>query len=189
MAALGDSLYYPLGLNLMAVSAVENIGTSGKNEVTFEPIQSGERLRWVPCAQVARDEDSAWEVLTGGQFDPASKVIVEEKRTASTPNCQNTRERADIQITNEHSNQLKIRVQTPSPGWLVLSDVWYPGWRAHVDGDTSLIWRANYLFRAVRLEGGEHEVVFSYTPWSFYLGSITSLMAAIILWLVFRMGR
>jgi uncharacterized membrane protein YfhO len=96
---------------------------------------------------------------------------------------------ADIQITNEHSNQLVIRVQTPSPGWLVLSDVWYPGWRARVDGDTSLIRRANYLFRAVRLEAGEHEVVFSYTPWSFYLGSLASLMAAIILWLAFRMRR
>jgi hypothetical protein len=189
MEALGDSLDYPIGLNLMAVSAVEDIGTAGKNEVTFEPIQSGERLRWMPCAQAVKDENSAWEVLTGGQFDPASKVIIEEKRTASTPDCQDAPERADIQITNEHSNQLKIRVQAPSPGWLVLSDTWYPGWRAHIDGDISLIWRANFLYRAVRLEAGEHEVVFSYIPWSFYLGSLASLVAAILLWLAFKMRR
>jgi hypothetical protein len=189
MEALGESLDYPLALNLMAVSTVENNETAGKNEVVFEPIQSGERLRWVACAQAATGADNAWGALSGGQFDPGSQVIIEEERAASIPDCRQAQARADVQIVDEHANQLAARVQSSSPGWLVLSDVWYPGWQTRVDGHGTQIWRANYLFRAVHLEAGTHEVLFSYTPWSFYLGSLATLMAAIILWLAFRIKR
>lgn len=189
MEALGESLDYPLALNLMAVSTVENNETAGKNEVVFEPIQSGERLRWVACAQVATGADNAWGALSGGQFDPGSQVIIEVERAASIPDCRQAQVRADVQIVDEHANQLAARVQSLSPGWLVLSDVWYPGWQARVDGQSTQIWRANYLFRAVHLEAGTHEVLFSYKPWSFYLGSLATLMAAIILWLACRIKR
>ena len=186
MLALKDSSDNRLALNLMAVSVVENIEPTGKNRVRYEPIHSGERLRWVPCATLAQDADSAWEALFSGQFDPDRRVVIEGEATASISGCQGAQTKAEIEVISEHSNQINLRLRAPSQGWLVLSDVWYPGWQARVDGQVTHIWRANYLFRAVRVEAGEHDVVFTYKPLSFTLGSLASLFTAIVLWLAFR---
>jgi hypothetical protein len=186
LQALENPGYSPIALNLMAVSAVGTIEAAGKNGVAFEPIQSGERLRWVPCAQAAKDADSAWEALFTGQFDPEREVIIEGEGDASASDCQGGAAKADIQVVFEHTNQIVMHISAPSQGWFVLSDVWYPGWQARVDGRAAHIWRANYLFRAVQVEAGEHDVVFSYLPQSFYLGSFASLMALIVLWIALR---
>jgi hypothetical protein len=57
-------------------------------------------------------------------------------------------------------------------GMLVLSDLYYTGWKAYIDGVEAEIYRANYTFRAVRIPQGKHSIVFSYNPQSFYLGVI-----------------
>ncbi len=60
-------------------------------------------------------------------------------------------------------------------GTLVLTDVWYPGWKCKVDGIEVPMCRANYLFRAVQVEGsGNHEVVFTFEPRSYLIGRIVS---------------
>jgi hypothetical protein len=186
MQALEDPANTPLALNLMAVSAVETIEEAGKNEVAFRPIQSGERIRWVSCAQAAKDADSAWETLFSGQFNPDREVIIEGEGDGSTTACQGVESKAEIRVVYEHPNQLVMHVSAPSQGWIVLADVWYPGWQARVDGRAALIRRANYLFRAVQVEAGEHDVVFSYQPLSFYMGGFSSLIAAIVLWVALR---
>jgi len=63
----------------------------------------------------------------------------------------------------------------PAPGYLVLTDTFYPGWRAYVDGVETPIYQANYLFRAVPLNAGDHEVRFVYRPKSFAVGAALSL--------------
>ena len=186
LKALEDPADYPLALNLMAVSAVETIEAAGKHGVAFEPIQSGKHIRWVPCAQAAKDADSARETLFSGQFDPDREVVIEGEGIISTPDCHGEPSKADILVTNEHINQLAMHIRAPSQGWVVLADVWYPGWQARVDGRAAKIWRANYLFRAIQVEAGEHDVVFSYLPLSFYLGSFASLVTAILLWIALR---
>ena len=65
---------------------------------------------------------------------------------------------------------------------MVLSDTYYPGWRAFVDGVERPILRANHVFRAVVVPAGAQEVVFSYEPDSFRYGLLVSV-AAVALWL------
>lgn len=52
----------------------------------------------------------------------------------------------------------------------MLSDTYYPGWKAFVDGTRQKIYRANYAFRAIPLSAGTHNVEFVYDPMSFKLG-------------------
>ncbi len=57
-----------------------------------------------------------------------------------------------------------IDAETPDGGWVVLNDLWHPWWFAAIDGKTTIIRRANVLFRAVEVPAGQHRVVFTFRP-------------------------
>jgi len=67
-------------------------------------------------------------------------------------------------------NQIEILVDAKEKGMLFLSDIYYKGWIAKVDGVNSEIYRANYVFRAVPISKGKHRVEFIYDPLSFRIG-------------------
>jgi uncharacterized membrane protein YfhO len=60
--------------------------------------------------------------------------------------------------------------------FLVLSDTYFPGWKAYVDGKEERIYRANYAFRAIPIRAGAHKVEFTYKPLSFKLGAVITLL-------------
>jgi hypothetical protein len=84
-------------------------------------------------------------------------------------------------ITSYAPERVEIAVEAAAPGVLVLTDTYYPGWHARVDGATRQILRANGLFRAVVVPAGRHEVVFEYRPESLRLGAAVSLVSLVIL--------
>ncbi len=59
--------------------------------------------------------------------------------------------------------------------------MWYPGWRATVDGAPAPLLRANYAFRAVRLEPGQHQVHLTFAPRSWRLGLAISGLTLLVL--------
>ncbi len=77
-------------------------------------------------------------------------------------------------------HELVVEVESAHGGYLVLSDTYYPGWRASVDGVAAEIERANYLFRAVKVGKGEHEVRFLYRPASFLAGLFLTLLSLFV---------
>jgi hypothetical protein len=81
------------------------------------------------------------------------------------------------QVAEYRPNRVTVRVDPGPPGYLVLADVWYPGWRCAVDGRDATLYRADYLFRAVELHEGAHEVVFTFDPASYRRGRAISLAA------------
>jgi hypothetical protein len=67
-------------------------------------------------------------------------------------------------------NQLEVQVQATSPGYLVLSEVWHPGWLATVNGTRTPVLRANHALRAIFVPAGESTVMLVYTPRSWWIG-------------------
>jgi hypothetical protein len=91
------------------------------------------------------------------------------------------------EIKRYDAETVEIRAHSPGGGWLVLSDLLYPGWNATVDGKPATIFPGNYLFRAIRIAAGPHNVSFVYHPTSFRLGVILALLGvATIILLVFH---
>lgn len=78
-------------------------------------------------------------------------------------------------------NPDRISLRAAGPGFLVLSEVVYPGWRAWIDGKPAPIGVMVGLLRSLQLGPGEHEVEFGFYPSSLYLGLGLSLTATLIL--------
>ena len=116
------------------------------------------------------DRTAALHAVHSGAFDPWAEVILE----GATPEVA-TPAIGEVRILSETNDEVVLRADTQTGGVLVLTDLHWPDWHATVDGAPVEILRANYLFRAVRLAPGSHEVRFRYGAWRFHIGSVISL--------------
>jgi hypothetical protein len=127
--------------------------------------------------QVETDNNKILEKLYEVNFDYQKQLILEESPEIVLKKA--TKVKANI-ISYEPNN-VRIRTDSDVPQLLFLSDNYYPGWKALVDGKKTEILRANYTFRAVALPAGSHEVIFDYDPLSFKIGAGISIISCISL--------
>ncbi|MFK7778254.1 MAG: YfhO family protein [Gimesia sp.] len=91
------------------------------------------------------------------------------------------------EIIKATPNQLQIKAELTAPGYLILSDIFYPGWTARVNDSLIPILPADFSLRAIPLPKGTHEVHLSFSPPGFKIGRIISIMTlTIILILLLR---
>jgi hypothetical protein len=128
----------------------------------------------VPEAAPLPDRDGVLAALRGTDF--RRRVLLDGIPSAEG-SSQSSGAFRPASITSYQPNQVVVDVTDTGPGWLVLTDVWYPGWRCTVDGQEAQLYRANYLFRAVRVPADAREVVFSFAPDSFRRGKLMSFAA------------
>ena len=114
-------------------------------------------------------------------FPMRGEVVLEEAPTASIGPG------GAAEIVRYEDEEVAVALTDSAGGILVLSDTYYPGWRAFVDGVERPILRANHVFRAVEVPAGTREVIFSYEPDSFRYGLLVSV-AAVALWLGLAWG-
>jgi hypothetical protein len=136
----------------------------------------------VPSARVVEDAETRLQILADPAFDPRAEVLLSRLPAmplpaASSPTSITSR---SIKVARERSDRVTVRVDTDQPGYLVLADTYYPGWRAEVDGEEAEILVANHAFRAVALELGEHTVVFEYAPISYRVGAGITLGSSLV---------
>lgn len=77
------------------------------------------------------------------------------------------------------ANSAVVRAESSSDCFLILTDTYYPGWKAYVDGKETKIYEANYLFRGVPLDKGSHIVKFVFSPFSYKIGLIITVFSLI----------
>jgi hypothetical protein len=78
------------------------------------------------------------------------------------------------QIAVYTPNRIVVKADLEAPGLLVLSEVWYPGWRALADGNEVPIQRVADILRAIHLDSGHHTIEFRYAPWTAWIGAVVS---------------
>jgi uncharacterized membrane protein YfhO len=83
-------------------------------------------------------------------------------------------------VTSYRANGVSVHTSASADAWLVLSDTYYPGWTATVDGRPASVLRGDVLFRVVAIPGGEHDVQFRFEPASIERGLPVSLGALVL---------
>ncbi len=124
-------------------------------------------------SEVVPDHTAAWNAIHEPGFDPA-QVAVLEKGVPLNPGQVVGQSR--LTFLRYELNRVELSVQTPADGILLLTDVFYPGWRATVDGRPAELLRADYVFRAVRIPAGEHVVRMDFRPRTWQVGFGISLV-------------
>jgi uncharacterized membrane protein YfhO len=98
-------------------------------------------------------------------------VVVLNEEPASFENRPDSQHNnASVEIKDYSPNKVILNINTPSSGILVLSDTFYPGWKAFVDLEETEIMKANTVMRAAIIPKGKHIVKFVYDPAPFNYG-------------------
>ncbi len=159
----------------------------------YENLDCLPRAYVVYQARVVPDDETALAALADPAFNPATEVLLTANTSLSlslslslSPSPPST-----AQILAYEPERVVISTTLAAPGYLVLSDTWYPGWQATVDGADVPIERANLMLRAVAVPAGAHRVEFTYWPthwgagWSISGGTL----GIVVLGLVAAAGR
>src|SRR5215203_5899460 len=130
----------------------------------------------VHSAQRVGSGKEALDLLASAKVDPKETALLEEKlpQQMSQPDSASA-EWAEVK--EYQPNRIKIETSTEAPGLLVLSEVYYPSWKAYVDGQPTPILGADQLLRSVSIPAGEHTVELRYESWTLRAGIAISLGA------------
>ncbi|OGY18565.1 MAG: hypothetical protein A2900_03105 [Candidatus Chisholmbacteria bacterium RIFCSPLOWO2_01_FULL_50_28] len=143
-----------------------------------------ENLHALPRVSLVYD----WKIIPQGktmiktiydsQFNPHETILLEEDPAIEK---QVGIAKGEAQIRRYEPNFVEVMTQSEAPSLLLLTDSYYPGWRATVDGIPTQILRANYTFRAVALPADSHKVTFTYYPLSLLVGKSLSIISLLLL--------
>ncbi len=137
------------------------------------------RAYFVPTATVAETESAAIARLTAPDFDSSREVVIINRAgsngVADRPRVHQPDSPSDgplpvVTVEDGGPQQLTLTLEAPTSGFVVLTDTFYPGWHATINGQPVPIREANLAFRAVAVEAGTHEIDFRYHPLSFVIG-------------------
>ncbi len=164
---------------------LEPVGTAPNGTkrpvIAYRVADSLPRAYLAEQATVLRAGPDTLNEISTSDVDLTRQIMLDDETRAEGTNIElgsDPSRRADLLLREP----MRVEVETTSaaPSFLVLTDSYFPEWKAAVDGQPARIVRANQIFRSVQLPAGRHRVVFRYVPVWLYLGvAISSLAAAL----------
>jgi len=124
--------------------------------------------------RIARSDSESLALMAAPGEDPSAGVILDGDPGGLPVDTAG----GEAAIVSSRANDVTVRTVASSRAILVLSDTYYPGWEARIDGKPAAILRANHTMRAVVVPGGAHEVAFEYRPPSVRTGLFLSIAGA-----------
>ncbi|HME06593.1 MAG TPA: YfhO family protein [Bryobacteraceae bacterium] len=94
-----------------------------------------------------------------------------------------------VEVQQYSSLSVSLRAAMNCDGMVILSDNYYPGWQATVDGKRAQTYEVDFAFRGVAVPKGTHQVAFRYRPGSVYLGAFLTLAGVLLTAFVWRWER
>jgi hypothetical protein len=146
------------------------------------------RAYFVQSITIENNDKKILETLFSPNFNPKTTAILEESPRVSFLPSKNTF-KSSVKIISYKENAVQLEATTDKPAFLILSDNYYPGWRAAVDKNTVPLYRANYTFRGVYIPQGTHTVFFKYMPNSLLLGCFITSISSLLLIALFLINR
>ena len=118
------------------------------------------------------------DAILNSHVDLQTTAIVENAPEATGSTIGKTEEK--VTIRRYEPTFIELDVTSPAPGMAVLSDTYFPGWIARVDGKLAKVYLVDYALRGVPVEAGSHTVILTYEPISFRFGLMGTALGVIV---------
>jgi len=104
--------------------------------------------------------DRILDEIATPRFDPAAEALLEREPAGPVESAAGS----SVSIVEYGLNRIRLAARVERPCIMVLSEIYYPDWRATVDGRAQQVMCADYCLRALTLDAGDHEIVFEMHP-------------------------
>jgi hypothetical protein len=150
----------------------------------FETRRPARPAWFVNDVQPIGSPEAALAAVSKPGFSPLKQAVIERSPPEMPAGGSGSGTAALIET--DDPNQLHLRTSSDTGGWLVVSNMDYPGWGASVDGQPAQLYPADYVLSALWVPPGEHTIALVYRCVPFVAGLLLALIGLAILaaWLV-----
>jgi hypothetical protein len=118
------------------------------------------RAYWVDTVSIASDREQAVSLVR--QTTLLGRAVVEGRSAALAGGGASPRD--DVRVLGERNGYLALYTQAEANRFLVISEIWHPGWQATLDGVPVALGPANVALMGLWVPAGEHRVVLTFRP-------------------------
>jgi len=179
-------------LALSNTTHTAQVNSTDLKSMEWKTLAAYPRVRMVNCVEVVGDGVNAFSWLKKfAAGDSLETWIVVESAMPQTTACTYDNPRHDDLVDlSTTSNRQEYQVKgNPTQSWMFIADTWYPGWQAKLDGNPIELYRADYVFMALKVPTGDHRVELVYDPISFKLGTGLSILGLFGIFAILMVGK
>ncbi|SMO83119.1 hypothetical protein [Gracilimonas mengyeensis] len=154
---------YSQGLPLPGFRPVFN----GNQGVVYENQNVLPKAFFVDSVITTTDPREAFNYLKPNRLNFAQTAVVETSEDLASA----TDTTSSVTVTNYTGPEMTLEVSRSQPGFLVLSEIYYPaGWIAELNGEEIQIYKTNYLLRGLEIPAGDYTLELRFEPQSWSTG-------------------
>jgi hypothetical protein len=174
-------------LNARYVLSAKSLDIPGLRQERFGPLflykneTALERAFVVASAKMMPHASAMLDSMHAASFDPSETVLLDKAPAENVTDGKRAHARISL-----YQDRL-IKLDATGPGWLVVTNLYYPGWHAWVDGKEAKIYCGDYVFQTLPLSTGDHAVELRFSSSSFNHGlmlTMLSIVAVLLLCMV-----
>ncbi len=159
-----------------------------KYEIALDTLRAApyfaERKERLPRAWMVFDAkvlspESVQSYMKSNKFDYRHSVILEENVDFKSNGIDSSLQ-SEVKCIEYTNNSMKYEINAPKAGFVVFSEIFYPAWKAKIDGNQTKILAANYCFRAVQVSAGKHTIEMYYDSDTYSSGKLISLITLVL---------
>jgi hypothetical protein len=169
---------YVLSIVPLRSVALRLIARSSEGVEVYEVRDPQPRAFVVGTAVYAASEAEVLRLLSAPEFDATNQAVVGAPDLRLPPDAGSS---TNVRVVDRWNTQLTLHASLARPGLLVVSEGYYPGWQAEVDGVTAPIVPTNGMMRGVVLAAGEHRIVFRFRSRAIAAGFLLSGLAIVVM--------
>lgn len=120
----------------------------------------------------------------GTEFSPSTQALLDASENLIDDDSLQTigtSPGSEARVVRYEPQRIELATRNDSPGFLVLSEIFYRGWEARIDGVPVPVRRVDHTLRGVRTPPGEHRIEFRFSSPSFRTGAMISLFGTMLL--------
>ncbi|MGH9613489.1 MAG: YfhO family protein, partial [Bryobacteraceae bacterium] len=128
---------------------------------------------WTVHRAVRVNSDNDAYLRLSGRLDDLGRQVFVSGTPPAMPACNGS---DYVTVLNRGAAESRIRADMACDGMVVVSNTWYPGWSAQVDGKSARVWEVDAALQGILVPQGSHVVEIRYRPRVVYLGAFLSLL-------------